>query len=152
MSDLFDKFDSMFDSEQLAQDVNEINENGDHNEPREIPDDSYIVTVEKLELAETKAGKPKLSAWLRIATGEFERQIIFVNQVLTAAFCIKKANEFLRGLDTGVEVTFKNFKQYGEMIAAIHELCGDHKFNVNVQTNDKGFKEFKIAPYAMDDD
>ena len=33
-----------------------------------------------------------------------------------------KVNEFLRSLDTGLEVQFENFQQYGNLLMDIHEL------------------------------
>lgn len=151
MSDnIFDKFDSMYDVNALAAEVNDVN--GNNEERVEVSDGSRIVTVEKLELVESKKGKPMVSAWFRIYEGEYQNQILFYNQVLTAGFTIKKSNEFLTGFSSGVPVEFKSFKQYGEMIAEIYAKVQGYQFQIGRETNEKGFYEWCIDPVVVDTD
>ena len=60
-----------------------------------------------------------LSCWLKVINGAQKGQYIFYNQMLTTGFGIHMANEFLRSLESGVEISFDNFKQFNDMIMDI---------------------------------
>lgn len=64
----------------------------------ELPDGTYKCKLEKLELAESKGGKPMIKAQFRITEGEHKKQCLFVNQVFTRGFPQHKALEFLRSM------------------------------------------------------
>ena len=112
---------------------------------KEVPYGTYEVKIEKLELVESKTGKPMVTSWMRIIAGEY--QIYFIQEsVVHTAFGIHMANEFLRSLDSGIDVTFENFTQYHNLILDIHEaIDGNYEYAVEYGETNKGFKTFKIT-------
>ena len=139
---IFDKFNKAFDVENLREDLKNV---GSEESFREVPVGSlYDVVISKLQLVESKAGKPMLTCWMKITTGEYENSVLFMNQVINTGYGLHKANEFLRSLESEVEVKFENFKQYNDMILNIHEeIDGVYEYCVEYDEK-KGFKTFEI--------
>ena len=140
----FSKFDKEFDIEGLKNDVDELEKTESTGEFREVPCDTYIVKVEKLELTESKKHDPMVSCWMKIIEGEYEGSMIFMNQVITRDFQISIVKRFLRSLGTDVEVDFESYTQFGNMILDIAEAI-DGKLEYKVKYGEKnGFNTFKI--------
>ncbi|MDY5929883.1 MAG: DUF669 domain-containing protein [Candidatus Onthovivens sp.] len=125
------KFDEMFDLEDIIASVNEIESNNkkDGDFP-EVPVGKYEVKIEKIELASTKDGKPMGKVMMRIAEGDYKKQCLFYNQVLVGtdkntnqltAYGIHKFNQFLKSLDSGLTIEFKDFKQYEDLLLDVAE-------------------------------
>lgn len=143
-NNVFSKFDREFDVKGLKEDLKNVG-TGDI-QYREVPSGTYEVKIEKLELVESKTGKPMLSCWMKILNGEYKNSMIFMNQVVHAAFGLHNANEFLRTLDSCIEVEFENFSQYHDLILDIHEaIDGTYEYAVEYGETSKGFKTFKIT-------
>lgn len=141
--DIFEKFDKAYDNEGLKKDINEAKENGGNYE--EVPAGKYEVKIEKLELTESKTNKPMVKAQFRIVSGDHAKQCIFMNQLVDEGFKINIMNEFLKSLDSGVEVYFDSFKQYNELILDIHEaIDGKLEYLLDYSENKNGFKTYKI--------
>lgn len=144
MGNVFAKFDKEFDVKGLKEDLKNISSNSA--DYKEVPLGTYEVKIEKLELVESKSGKPMVSCWMRILTGEYKNSIIFMNQVIHTSFGLHIANDFLRSLESEVEVTFDNFTQYHNMLLDIHEAVdGTLEYAVEYGETNKGFKTFKIT-------
>ena len=144
MANIWEEFDNVVDVEGLKKDAKDAAENGGGNY-KEVPEGTYEVEVEKLELKASKKGDPMLSCWMKITEGEYKNSIIFYNQVLTTGFGLHNANEFLRSLDSGVEVEFVNFKQYHELLLDIFEAVnGNLAYQLEYGKNSKGFNTYKI--------
>jgi len=95
---------------------------------------------------ESKTGKPMVTSWMRIVAGEYQNSILFMNQVVHTAFGIHIANEFLRSLESGIDVAFENYTQYYHQILDIHEaIDGNYEYAVEYGETSKGFKTFKIT-------
>lgn len=140
----FSKFDNAYDLEGLKKDIDEAKENGGGNY-EEVPVGVYEVKVEKLELTTSKTDKPMVKAQFRILAGEFAKQCIFMNQLVDEGFKINIMNEFLKSLDSGVEVYFDSFKQYNDMILDIHEaIDGKLEYLLDYGETKKGYKTFTI--------
>lgn len=145
MSNIWDKFDKTIDVEGLQKDVVDAAENGGGSF-KEVPEGDYEVEITKLELKESKKGDPMLSCWMKILQGEFKGSLIFYNQVLTTGFGLHNANEFMRSLDSDVEVTFSNFKQYNDVILDVGEAVMDKlEFVLKYGKNTKGFNTYEIT-------
>lgn len=147
MSGIWDKFDDVYDSKKLANEISEAEKNGGFNnaEYEKPPYDTYIVKIEKLELGVTKENKPKLVAWFKIIEGQYKNKIVFMNQVLTETFLIHKAKEFLRSLDSGVEVTFESYAQFADLALDIHEAITADKLEYKLKFGiQKQFDTFEI--------
>lgn len=144
INNIWEKFDKMVDVENLKKDVAEVAENG--LQFREVPDGKYEVKIEKMELKESKSGRPMLSVWMKILGGEYTGQLIFYNQVIDMGFGLHNANEFLRSLDSGIDVEFENFTQYNNLIMDIHEaIDGKLEYGLEYGTNSKGYNTYKIT-------
>lgn len=141
---IFDKFDKMVDVEGLKQDAKDAAEN--KMEFKEVPEGKYEVKIDKMELSESKKGRPMLTVWMKILEGEYKGQLIFYNQVVDMGFGLHNANEFLRSLDSGLDVTFENFRQYGNLIMDIHEaIDGKLEYGLKYGKNSKGYNTYEIT-------
>ena len=141
---IWEKFDKQVDVEGLKEDVKEAAEN--KIEFKEVPEGKYEVKITKMELKESKKGRPMVSIWMKILEGEYKGQLIFYNQVVDIAFGLHKVNKFLRSLDSGLEVQFDNFTQYGNLLMDIHEtIDGVLEYGLKYSKNNKGYDEFEIT-------
>lgn len=139
---VWEKFDEMIDTKALKEEVEKASEQGDF---PEVPHGTYEVKIEKLELVESKSGKPMMTCWMKILDGEYKGQRLFYNQVLHVGFGIHKANEFLRSLDSGLDIEFENFKQYNDLLLDVHEaIDGKLEYAVKYGEDRKGFNTFEI--------
>ncbi len=143
MANVWDKFDKAIDTEGLQKDVAEAAENGANY--REVPHGKYEIKIEKLELVESKKGDPMVSCWMKIVSGDYKGSMIFMNQVITKGFQIHLANEFLRSLDSGFDITFETYSQYGQLLMDVHEAI-DEQLEYAVEYGErKGFNTFEIV-------
>ncbi len=143
VNNLWEQFDKAIDVEGLQVDIKEAAENG--LTFKEVPHGQYEVKVEKLELIASKAGDPMATVWFKIVDGEYEGSMIFMNQVITRGFQIHLMNEFLRSLESGVEIEFKNYSQYGQLLMDVHEaIDGKYEYALDYGQNNKGFNTFEI--------
>lgn len=153
MANIWEEFDKSIDTEGLAKDVEEAAENGGR---REVPHDTYEVAISKLELTKSKKGDPMVTCWMKIVEGEYKGSLIFMNQVVTQGFQIHIANEFMRELvqemENPVEVQFKTYSQYANMIMDIMEAI-DNNFEYKVRYyENKGYNAFEIQEvYVLED-
>ena len=140
----FSKFDKQVDLEGLKQDIMDAEENGG-GDFKEVPHGKYEVAIIKLELTESKKGDPMVSIWFKVTNGEYKGSLIFMNQVITQGFQIHMADEFLRSLETTVDVQFESYSQYAEMLADIFEEIEDKvEFVLDDGENKKGYNTFEI--------
>lgn len=141
----FNKFDKEVDLEGLKKDMVEVEKNG--GDYKNVPHGKYEVTVNKMELGESKKGDPMVSIWFKILEGEFKGSIIFYNQVITQAFQIHIVNELLRTMtDGGEAVKFESYSQYAQLLMDIHEtIDGNLEFAMEYGETNKGFPTFKIV-------
>lgn len=139
----FSKFDEKVDLDGLRNDIAEAESNsGDF---KEVPHGNYEVKIQKLELGESKKGDPMFICWMKILSGDYANSLIFMNQVVTQGFQIHIVDDFLRSLDSGVEVAFESYAQYADMIMDVAEaINGNLEYAVEYGEN-KGFNTFKIT-------
>lgn len=148
-NEMFAKFNEMFDLAGLKKDIEEAA--ASTGEFVEVPKGDYEVKVSKIELGETgekskTPGMPMAKVWFTILAGEYKNQKIFMNQMLTSAFGFHKMNEFLNSLETGIDVTFENFEQYGELFNQIFEAVdGKAEFQLSYGENNKGYATYTIV-------
>ncbi|MED4061683.1 DUF669 domain-containing protein [Priestia megaterium] len=141
----YSKFDNMMDLDGLMKDIEEASQNSGSGDYKEVPFGTYEVKVEKLELVESKKGDPMVSIWFKILAGDFKNSLIFMNQVITQGFQVHIANEFLRSLDSGLDVEFKSYSQYGQLLMDIHEAVdGKLEYVLEYGQNKKGFNTYAI--------
>jgi len=144
MANIWEKFDKAIDIEGLQKDVREAAENGANF--REVPHGEYEVKIEKLELVESKAGDPMVTVWFKVLAGDYKGSMIFMNQVITKGFQIHIMNEFLRSLDSGYDVEFRSYSQYGQLLMDIHEaIDGRLEYGLKYGEGKKGFSTYEIT-------
>lgn len=141
----FEKWNSMINAEEYKKDIREIEKNGG-GQFEEIPHGIYEVVVEKLELAATKNGDPKMECWFKVLEGEHKNGMIFMNQVILQPFQIHQANQLLRSLDTDVDVEFTGrYDEYANTIADVFEEASKLAYGLEYGQNKKGYNTFKIT-------
>lgn len=68
-----------------------------------------------------------------------------MNQVVTQGFQIHIANEFLRSLDSGIDIEFESYSQYAQLLMDVAEAI-DGQLEYAVEYGErKGFNTFTIA-------
>jgi len=144
MANIWEKFDKAIDVEGLQKDVQEAAKNGANF--REVPHGEYEVKIEKLELVESKAGDPMVTVWFKVLAGDYKGSMIFMNQVITKGFQIHIMNEFLRSLDSGYDVEFRSYSQYGQLLMDIHEaIDGELEYLLKYSEGKKVFSNYEIV-------
>ena len=142
---IFAKFNEQVDLEGMKGDIKEASEGS--GEFKEIPHGTYEVTIDKMEQVMTKKepARPMLSVWFKILDGEFKEQRIFYNQLLTGGFPIHIASEFLRSLESGVDVVFEDYVQYANMTLDVYEAIeGKKEYALEKAVNKKGYDVYTI--------
>lgn len=149
---IFDKWNSQVNGSALADEVRELDENSGQTDYKEVPYGEYEVKVEKMELKECQSdankGLPMLSIQFRILEGEFKNSCIFMNQLVFKSYPLHVANEFLRSLDSGIEVEFDgNYARYNDLILDICENINNNglEYLLDYSQTKKGYNQFKIV-------
>ena len=141
----FSKFDNSVDMEGLKKDVAEAATNGRNGDFEEVPFGNYEVSVDRMELTESKKGDPMVSIWFKILEGEFKNSRLFFNQVIVKGFQIHIVNELLRAMDTGLVIDFESYSQYGQLLMDAHEkIDGNLEYAIKYEDN-KGFAKYTIT-------
>jgi hypothetical protein len=145
MANLWDKFDEAIDTKGLQEDVKEAAKNGTGSF-KEVPHGEYEVEVNKMELIASKKGDPMVTIWFKVVSGEYKGSLIFFNQVITQGFQIHNVNELLRSMDTGLDIEFKTYKQYGNLLMDVmEEIDGQLEFALKYGEGKKGFSTYEIT-------
>lgn len=145
--------------DELSQSLNEIEANSfDPN--KEVPPGKYEVKIDKIELKTSQKGKPMGFVQMRIVDGEFKKQCLFYNQVLVGtdkvsgqltAYGIHNFNQFLKSLDSGLPIAFKDFNQYGNLLLDVSEKVENLSYLVEMTKKDD-FPSYKVKEIYEDDD
>lgn len=141
--DLFAQFDKMYDVAGLQADIKEAAEKGGNR--GEVPHGDYEVAINKLELKKSSNGNPMVSVWFKVLTDDHKGQLIFMNQVITQGFQLHIANEFLRSLNTGLDIEFTSYSQYGALLQDVFEATKNFEYGLEYTENNKGYSVFKIT-------
>ena len=142
---IFDKWNKNVDTEGLAKDAKEAEQNGGSGDYPEVPVGTYEVKIDKMELKESSKGDPMFSAQFRILAGDHENQCLFMNQVITQGFQIGIVNKFLRSLEVMDDVEFKDYEQYNNVILDIMEqVDGNLEFLLEYKKPKKDFPIYTI--------
>lgn len=138
------KFNRMFDTKALAQDVKKVEEsNGEY---KKVPTGNYEVRIQKIELKENKNGDPMVSMWFEIVAGEYKNSKLFYNQVIDEDFKIGILNNFLRKLGTGLEIEFNDYVQYEQLLAKIYDRTyGKLEYGLDYAETKNGYTTYKIT-------
>lgn len=139
MSNIWEKFDK-----EIDKDIQKQIEEAENSEFKEVPLGDYEVKVDNMELIISKSGNPMVSIWFRIVAGEFNNNLLFMNQVINQPFQIGLANKILRALDPNKNIEFETYSQYANLIMDIYEEI-DGKFEYAIRYGEKkGFSTFEV--------
>lgn len=142
---IFDKWDKNIDTDGLAKDAKEAEENGGSGEYPEVPTGKYEVKVEKMEIKESSKGSPMFVCWFRIVNGRYENNLLFMNQVITQGFQIGIVNDLIRSMDVIEDVEFRNYNQYNDLIMDVFEqIDGKLEFLLEFKKSKKDFPIYTI--------
>lgn len=137
----FKKFQEQFPAEQMSAAIKEANENGGGDYDK-LPEGVYRCKIDKMEMRESRKGAPMCSIQFRITAGDYKKHCLFYNRVLAGTkndgFMIKGCNDFLQSLDSGLDVDFKGWEQYNDLILDIFEAVSEEphlEYMVSVKYN-----------------
>lgn len=145
MSIDFKALNKKVDLKGLQDDIKEAKENGGGSY-KEVPEGTYEVKLEKLELQLSKKGDPMVCIWWKILNGEYKNSMIFQYQIITQGFQIHLISEFLRSLETNVDVKFDDYEQFNDLLLDISEEVESQglEYALVYGKNNKGFNTYEI--------
>ena len=138
----FSKFDKEINVDQLKKDVAEAQKNS-ATAYKEVIAGVYTCTIDKLELGETKDGRPMLKAQFRIVGDEdgnkceFTKHCLFMNRVIYGtrndANMIASTVGWLKSLEPSedIVVEFTGYQQFADLIMDIAEDTQDLQYIVD---------------------
>ena len=113
-----------------------------------VPYGEYEVSIKKLELISNSNDDPMVVCWFKILDGKFKNSMIFMNQVVTQDFQIHIIDEFLRSLDSGIEVEWLgSYSKYADFIDSIFDTITEEKleYALDYSSTEKGYGKYKIT-------
>ena len=144
MPNKYDEWTKQFGGEEAVEALKAAEEN--NQEFTELPDGEYICKLEKLELGESKNGKPMIKGQFRILEGEHKKQCLFLNQVFCRSangnsFSMHKGLEFLRSLHIfdEDEVDFNgNYKDFADLLLDMAEEAESANMKFEIEKSKNG--------------
>lgn len=137
----FSKFDGKIDLNALQKEVQDAKETN----YEDVPDGTYVVSIEKMEIKETKAGdKLMFAVQCKIKEGEHKGRMIFFNRVIsgnssakwTDGQAIKSVCTWLNKLETDTAPEFVNYSDFADCVLDIfQEIQGRIEIEVNYKAN-----------------
>ena len=142
----FDKFNAEIDTKEISSEIKGIKENGGIGSGyKDLEKGSYNVKVDKLVVGEcgpnaSCPGAPLLKVDMKVVEGEGKGRHIFMNKPLYAANPSDKWNTskaiaqmvtWLNSLDSGLEVLFKSYDQFEELVMDIAEEVSSLNYDVD---------------------
>ena len=113
-----------------------------------VPYGEYEVSIKKLELISNSNDDPMVVCWFKILDGKYKNSMIFMNQVVTLDFQIHIIDEFLRSLDSGIEVEWLgSYSKYADLIDSIFDAITEEKleYALDYSSTEKGYGKYKIT-------
>ena len=150
---IFEKWNKTIDIEGLRKDVESASNNTGGNYVEVPANDTYEVKLVKAEVRPTKnGGDPMATLQFKVQAGYYTGNSIFMNQVITQGFQIDILDDFLKSLDTGVDVEFIDYAQYNDMLMDVVEACEEQNlaFALEYGVNNKGYNTYKIKEIFED--
>ena len=73
-----------------------------------------------------------------------KNRLIFLNQLVNQGFQIHIMKEFLETMDSGCEIAFEDYEQFGNLLMDVFEASSNTGFVLDYSENKKGYKAYKI--------
>jgi len=150
---MFDKFNVDVNAYNEAIEENKAKQQERQNEEREYKDPvdgNYKCDLISMELGTNKAGdKLMLKGSFKIKDGEFAKQRLWINKVLTGTrndgFAVKMAVDFLNSLGAQQQVEYTgDFDDLAKQIELVFCDVAMCEFVVEQKTSDSGFKNYYV--------
>lgn len=104
-----------------------------------------IYTAEICELILTPYGEEREPiVLLAFETDEGKGIVTLVFEYITTVKGICEVNELLRSIVEPLPVEFKNYRQYGDLISDVFDVCRDIKFKIEYDPYKLGFEAVRI--------
>lgn len=143
----YDKWTKDFGGQEALEELKKAQENkGDSGEFDEIPDGTYRCKLEKLELAESKKGKPMVKGVFAVTTGKYKNWKLFLNQVFTRGYPQIKALEFLRSMEVfeASEIDFDgDFNNFNDLLLDILEESEGMEWDIE-KSKDRDYTRLEV--------
>lgn len=158
----FTRFDQAINEADLAKQLEEAKNNAPQGDGLETPAGNYVAKIEKMELGATKDGRPIFKVMLRVieageaATDEVieylshfknKKPCLFMNRVLYGtkndANMINSVIGWLEKLEAGIDLEFKNYSQFSDLVLDIFEEVAD-AVELDVEYDPKAFNSISI--------
>ena len=144
-NNIFEKWNNNTDLAGLRKDIEEAQKDSGNRTYEAVPHGNYEVKVDKMELKASKKGDPMVSIWFTILDGKYKNNKLFMNQVVTKGVQLNIMNNFLRSMETGVNIEFVDYAQYADMLLDVAEACDTNKLEFAIKYEDnKGYDKFTI--------
>lgn len=146
MRDLVERFNELIDVDQLREDLREAS-GTERFVRKEVPHGIYAVMIERLYLRESSNGNPMVTIHFKVVGGEYDRQMIFANQVISNQFGLQKMNTLLTQMKTEIPIKYENNDQYGTLVEEIERtVVGEYVFQLDysAQVSDPNWSDFNI--------
>ena len=163
MSIDFSRFDATINEAELAKQLEESKNNAPQGDGLETPAGNYVAKIEKMEVAATKDGRPMFKVQLRVieagedATDEVKdylshfknkKPCLFMNRVIYGtkndANMIQSVIGWLEKLEPSVDVEFKNYSQFADLVLDIYEEVAD-AVELDVDYDPTAFNSISIS-------
>ena len=145
----FEKFNKMIDVDAYNRKLEEI-ENGNDgvDNYEELPDGTYEMRLERLQMVENRKGEPMVKLAMSVIRGARAKSWIWVNYNILHPYAMHNLNEVLRDMDLETSIEWDgNFQHYNDVICDVLEEIKSLKigFAVEVSHDSKGFASIKIT-------
>ena len=159
----FSKFDATINEAELAKQLEEAKNNPNQGDGLETPAGNYVAKIEKMEVAATKDGRPMFKVQLRVIEAGEEaddevkeylshfknkKPCLFMNRVIYGtkndANMIQSVIGWLEKLEPSVDVEFKTYSQFSDLVLDIFEEVAD-AVELEVAYNPDAFNSISIS-------
>jgi hypothetical protein len=146
----WEDFDQLVDNNLLNDVSKEVEKNKNGGDFEELPLGKYEIKVNSLELSKSKAGDPMLKACFKVIQGKYTNRLIFMNQVIFKNDNknhkrLGMAIQFLKSLDTSLNIQFENFSQFDQLIVQVMNEIIDQNIEYLIEINENNnYRNYKI--------
>ena len=138
----FSKIDEAVDLQGLQKDVEDSKNNFS-----DVPKGTYIVSIEKMEIGETKDHRPMFKMQCKIKEGEFKNRNLFMNRVIYGTkndgSMIQSVLTLLEKLQTSTVPEFTGYNSFVDNVLDIYEEI-QGKVELEVEYNADAFNSISI--------
>lgn len=136
-------FNKKVDLTKLKSDIESAKKKGGNGDYTDVEAGQYHGKFERLEVKETKDGRPMLSVMFRITEGKRKKACLFMNRVLYGtkndANMINSAIGWLETLEPSEDigsVIFEDYNQFSELVLDVAEDISELEYDIEYDPDD----------------